>query len=90
MRGASFTITNIGAIGGTAFTPIINWPEVAILGVARTQERPALANGVLVNKKKLPLMLTFDHRITDGAQGARFMNDLKMYVENPLLLMMES
>jgi pyruvate dehydrogenase E2 component (dihydrolipoamide acetyltransferase) len=90
MRGGSFTITNIGAIGGTGFTPIINWPEVAILGLGRTQERPALQNGVLVNRKKLPLALTFDHRVTDGAQAARFVNDIKQFLENPLLLLLES
>lgn len=90
MRGGSFTITNIGAIGGTAFTPIINWPEVAILGLGRTQERPALREGQLVNQKKLPLMLTFDHRVIDGAEAARFMNEVKQNLENPVLLMLES
>jgi pyruvate dehydrogenase E2 component (dihydrolipoamide acetyltransferase) len=90
MRGGSFTITNIGSIGGTAFTPIINWPEVAILGLGRTQERPALRDGQLVNLKKLPLMLTFDHRVIDGAEGARFMNEVKQNLENPVLLMLES
>jgi pyruvate dehydrogenase E2 component (dihydrolipoyllysine-residue acetyltransferase) len=90
MRGGSFTITNIGAIGGTAFTPIINWPEVAILGLARTQDRPAVQSNALVNRKKLPLILTFDHRVTDGAQGARFVNEVKQYLENPLLLLLEN
>ena len=90
MRGGSFTITNIGSIGGVAFTPIINWPEVAILGVGRTQERPALRDGVLVNRKKLPIALTFDHRVADGAQAARFVNDIIQYLENPLLLLLES
>ncbi len=90
MRGGSFTVTNIGSLGGTAFTPIINWPEVAILGLGRTQERPAVKDGALVVRKKLPLMLTFDHRIADGAQAARFMNDIKQYLENPLLLLLES
>src|SRR5262249_6993214 len=90
MRGGSFTITNIGSIGGVAFTPIINWPEVAILGVGRTQERPALRDGVLVNRKKLPIALTFDHRAADGAQAARFVNDIIQYLENPLLMLLDS
>jgi pyruvate dehydrogenase E2 component (dihydrolipoamide acetyltransferase) len=90
MRGGSFTVTNVGAIGGMAFTPIINWPEVAILGLCRTQERPALVNGQLVNRKKLPLCLTYDHRVVDGAQAARFVNDVKQFLENPLLLLLES
>ena len=63
--------------------------EVAILGVCRTQEQPALRDGVLVNRKKLPLMVTYDHRLLDGAAAARFVNDLKMYVENPLMLLLE-
>ncbi len=89
MRGGSFTITNVGAIGGIAFTPIINWPEVAILGLGRMQDRPALVNGQLVNRKIMPLMLTFDHRLIDGAEAARFVNDVKQYLENPLLLLLE-
>ncbi len=89
MRGGSFTLTNIGAIGGIAFTPIINWPEVAILGLGRMQEEPALRNGQLINRKKLPLCLTFDHRIADGAEAARFVNDIKQFLENPLLLLLE-
>jgi pyruvate dehydrogenase E2 component (dihydrolipoamide acetyltransferase) len=90
MRGGSFTITNIGSIGGTAFTPIINWPEIAILGTGRIQERPALKDGVLVVRKKLTVALTFDHRVADGAQAARFVNDIVQYLENPLLLLLEN
>lgn len=89
MRGGTFTITNIGSIGGIAFTPIINWPEVAILGVGRIQERPVLKDGALAVHKKLPVALTFDHRLTDGAQAARFVNDIIQYLENPLLMLLE-
>jgi pyruvate dehydrogenase E2 component (dihydrolipoyllysine-residue acetyltransferase) len=89
MRGGSFTITNVGVIGGLAFTPIINWPEAAILGLGRMHDQPAIANGQLVNRKVMPLMLTFDHRLIDGAEGARFVNDIKQYLENPLLLLLE-
>jgi pyruvate dehydrogenase E2 component (dihydrolipoamide acetyltransferase) len=90
MRGGSITVTSIGSIGGIAFTPIINWPEVAILGIGRMQERPAVKEGALIVRRKLPLNLTFDHRITDGAQAARFVNEIKQYLENPLLLLLES
>ncbi len=89
MRGGSFTITNVGAIGGLAFTPIINWPEAAILGLGRMHDQPALVGGQLVNRKIMPLMLTFDHRLIDGAEAARFVNDVKQYLENPLLLLLE-
>src|SRR5262249_29996023 len=68
----SFTITNIGALGGTGAIPIINYPEVAILGVARGREEPVVRGGQIVPRTMLPLSLTFDHRVADGADGARF------------------
>lgn len=89
MRGGSFTITNIGAIGGLSFTPVINWPEVAILGAGRIYPAPAIENGQLTTRKKLPLCLTFDHRVIDGADAARFVNDVREYLGNPLLLLLE-
>src|SRR6266705_2820713 len=72
MRGGSFSISSLGGIGGTAFTPIINAPEVAILGVARSQMRPVYRDGAFVSRLMLPLSLAYDHRVIDGAAGARF------------------
>jgi pyruvate dehydrogenase E2 component (dihydrolipoamide acetyltransferase) len=88
-QGGSFALTNIGGIGGTAFTPVIHWPEVAALGIACIQDRPMMRDGVLVNRRMLPLILTFDQRSADAVQAARFMNEVKRLVENPLLLMLE-
>ncbi|HMH19906.1 MAG TPA: dihydrolipoyllysine-residue acetyltransferase [Burkholderiales bacterium] len=72
MRGGTFSISSLGGIGGTAFTPIINAPEVAILGVAKSQMRPVYRDGVFVPRLMLPLSLAYDHRVIDGAAGARF------------------
>src|SRR5205814_6224989 len=72
LRGGTFTITNIGALGGTGAIPIINYPEAAILGVARAREEAVVRDGQIVARLMLPLSLTFDHRIADGADGARF------------------
>jgi pyruvate dehydrogenase E2 component (dihydrolipoamide acetyltransferase) len=72
MRGGTFSISSLGGIGGTAFTPIINAPEVAILGVARSQMRPMFKDGAFVPRLMLPLSLAYDHRVIDGAAGARF------------------
>ncbi|MDW8222309.1 MAG: dihydrolipoamide acetyltransferase family protein [Gemmatales bacterium] len=88
MRGGSFCITNIGSIGGTFFTPIINWPEVAILGLGRVQERLTLVNNQPTPRKILPLCLSFDHRLLDGADAARFVNDLRQFLENPAALLL--
>ena len=72
MQGGSFSISSLGGIGGTAFTPIINAPEVAILGIAKSVTRPVYVNGELAPRVILPLSLSYDHRVIDGAQGARF------------------
>ncbi len=72
MQGGSFTISSLGGIGGTAFTPIINAPEVAILGVSRSSMRPVFHDGGFVPRRILPLSLSYDHRVIDGAAGARF------------------
>jgi len=72
MRGGTFSISSLGGIGGTAFTPIINAPEVAILGVARSQMRPVYKDGAFLPRLMLPLSLAYDHRVIDGAAGARF------------------
>jgi pyruvate dehydrogenase E2 component (dihydrolipoamide acetyltransferase) len=72
MQGGSFTVSSLGGIGGTAFTPIINAPEVAILGVSRSVHKPVFAKGTFVPRLILPLSLSYDHRVIDGAQAARF------------------
>ena len=73
LQGGSFTITNLGGIGGTFFTPVLNPPEVAILGVSRSSVEPVYADGEFVGKLMLPLSLSYDHRIIDGAEAARFL-----------------
>ncbi len=72
MQGGSFTVSSLGGIGGTAFTPIINAPEVAILGVSRSIQKPVFERGAFVPRLMLPLSLSYDHRVIDGAQAARF------------------
>jgi len=83
LRGGTFTITNIGALGGTGAIPIINYPEVAILGVARGREEPVVRGGQIVVRTMLPLTLTFDHRVADGADGARFAQAIIRRLEAP-------
>ena len=75
--GGSMTITSLGGIGGSFFTPIINFPEVAILGVGKSKKKQVFINGKFVTRIMLPLSLSYDHRIIDGAEAARFNNDLK-------------
>ena len=75
--GGSMTITSLGGIGGSFFTPIINFPEVAILGIGKSQKKQVFRNGEFITRTILPLSLSYDHRIIDGAEAARFNNDLK-------------
>ena len=82
MRDAGFTISSLGGIGGTQFTPIINSPEVAILGVSRTQIKPIWNGESFEPTAMLPLALSYDHRVIDGAEGARFMADLNQVLRN--------
>jgi pyruvate dehydrogenase E2 component (dihydrolipoamide acetyltransferase) len=90
MRGGTFTITNLGGIGGTAFSPIINYPEVAILGLSRSSIQPVHREGQFVPRLMMPLCLTYDHRIIDGADGARFTTRLVQLFSDPIRLLMES
>jgi len=83
LRGGTFTITNIGALGGTAAIPIINYPEVAILGVARARQEAMVRQGQIVPRLMLPITLTFDHRVADGADGARFATEIVSRLEAP-------
>ena len=82
MRGGSFTISSLGGIGGTAFTPIVNWPEVAILGVSRASLKPVWDGAAFAPRLMLPLSLSYDHRVIDGAAGARFTRHLAGLLED--------
>ena len=83
LKGGVFTITNIGVIGSTYFTPIVNYPETCILGTGRIEEQPRVIDGNIVIRKIMPISFTYDHRVLDGAEAARFMNDLKDILEKP-------
>ncbi|MGI9428973.1 MAG: 2-oxo acid dehydrogenase subunit E2, partial [Bythopirellula sp.] len=83
LRGGTFTVSNLGAIGGTYSTPIINPPEVAILLVGRSRMLPQFIDGQFEPRLMMPLSLTYDHRIVDGAAAARFLNEVKGYLANP-------
>jgi pyruvate dehydrogenase E2 component (dihydrolipoamide acetyltransferase) len=82
MQGASFTISSLGGIGGTAFTPIVNAPEVAILGVSRAGMKPVWENNAFVPRLMLPLSLSYDHRVNDGADAARFTTYLRQMLSD--------
>jgi len=87
LTGGTFTITNLGMYGVDVFTPIINPPETAILGVGRVVERPAIADGRIVVRPVMQLSLTFDHRVVDGAPAAEFLQKVKQVMENPNALL---
>jgi len=89
MQGGTFSISNLGGIGGTAFTPIVNWPEVAILGVSRSRIQPEWHQGSFRPRLMMPLSLSYDHRLVDGADAARFLAKLKDALEQPLLLALD-
>ena len=89
MQGAGFTISNLGGIGGTNFTPLVNGPEVAILGVARGSTEPVWMDGQFAPRLMMPLSLTYDHRLIDGADGARFLRWVCEALEKPFVLMLE-
>jgi len=89
MQGGGFSISNLGGIGGTSFTPIVNWPEVAILGVSRAATLPRWTGEAFEPRLMLPLSLSYDHRLVDGADAARFLRWVAEAVEEPLLLALE-
>jgi pyruvate dehydrogenase E2 component (dihydrolipoamide acetyltransferase) len=89
LRGGTFTVTNLGGIGGTAFTPIINHPQVAILGLARSREEPVVKDDAVTTRLVLPLCLSYDHRVINGADGARFIRKMAALLEDPELLLLE-
>ncbi len=89
LSGSCFTITNLGGIGGTGFTPIVNPPEVGILGVSRSSMEPVWTDGAFVPRQILPLSLSYDHRLIDGADAARFLRFICEALENPAVLVFE-
>jgi pyruvate dehydrogenase E2 component (dihydrolipoamide acetyltransferase) len=86
MEGGTFTITNLGGIGGTGFSPIVNYPEVAILGLSRSSTEPIWVNGKFEPRQVLPVSLSYDHRLIDGADAARFLRWIAEAFEQPFLL----
>lgn len=89
MRGSTISITNIGSAGGMFFTPVINWPEVAILGTGRISEKPVVRDGALAVGQVMALSLSFDHRIIDGATAQYAVNHIKQLLEDPQMFIME-
>lgn len=89
LQGGTFTITNIGAIGGTGMVPMVNYPECAILGMARAAEKPVVRNGEIVIRTMLNVALSFDHRIADGAEAAYFVRHIAECLSDPFKLLME-
>ncbi len=83
LSGSTITITSLGALGGIATTPVINHPEVAIVGVNRIVERPVLRNGLVVARQLMNLSSSFDHRVVDGIDAARFIQSVRAYLEHP-------
>ncbi|MFB6127835.1 MAG: dihydrolipoamide acetyltransferase family protein [Halolamina sp.] len=88
MQGGTFTLTNFGAIGGEYATPIINYPETAILGLGAIEQRPVVEDGEVVAQHTLPLSLSIDHRVVDGAEAAQFTNRVMEYLRTPELLLL--
>jgi pyruvate dehydrogenase E2 component (dihydrolipoamide acetyltransferase) len=89
MQGGTFTITNFGAVGGEYATPIINHPETAILGLGAIKEKPRVVDGEVVPRKVMTLSLSIDHRVIDGSTAGQFANNVKRYLNNPSLLLLE-
>jgi pyruvate dehydrogenase E2 component (dihydrolipoamide acetyltransferase) len=89
LKGSTISITNIGSVGGMFFTPVINFPEVAILGAGRITEKPIVKNGQIVAAPVMALSLSFDHRIVDGATAQNFLNYVKQLLADPELLILE-
>lgn len=89
LKGSTFTITNYGVIGASYGTPIINYPEVGILGIGKIQDRPAVKDGQIMIRKIMPLSLAFDHRVVDGVEAARFLKVVIQHLEDPNLMLLE-
>ena len=89
LRGGTFTVTNYGAIGGLYATPVTNYPEISVLGMGRVRDTPVVHKGEVVIRQMLPLSLTYDHQVVDGAEATRFLNLVISYLEDPDLLLLE-
>lgn len=87
-KGSTFTVSNLGMFGVESFTPIINQPDAAILGVCSVEDELALEDGVVVQKKKMKISLTYDHRLLDGAVAAKFQQEIKKLLENPMEILL--
>jgi pyruvate dehydrogenase E2 component (dihydrolipoamide acetyltransferase) len=83
LKDGTFTISNLGSVGGTYSTPIINPPQVAILLIGRTRTMPQFADDVILPRLMMPLSITYDHRLVDGAAAARFLNEVKSFLAAP-------
>lgn len=90
LKGSSFTITNYGSFGATYATPIINYPDIAILGTGKIADKPWVKDGKIVIRKVMPLALTFDHRVVDGSESAKFLSMVVSYLEDPASIFIES
>ena len=89
LSGSTITITSLGPLGGIVTTPVINYPEVAIVGVNRVAERPVVREGAVVVRKMMNLSSSFDHRIVDGLRAATFVQGLRAYLEAPATLFVD-
>src|SRR5436309_1461824 len=89
LKGSTFTITNYGVVGASYGTPIINYPEVAILGLGKIEDRPVVRSGQIAIRKMMPLSLAFDHRVIDGVEAGRFLGVVIQHLEDPNLMLIE-
>lgn len=89
LKGSTFTVTNIGSLGGTYATPVINWPEVGILGLGKIAQRAVVVDGKIIPRHMMSVSLTFDHRLIDGAQAVRFCNEVLQHLEDPGLFLVD-
>jgi pyruvate dehydrogenase E2 component (dihydrolipoamide acetyltransferase) len=89
LTGSTFTISSLGQLGGVLATPIINFPEAAIVGVHKISEKPAVRDGQIVIRQLMNLSISVDHRIADGYDGAAFLAEVKTYLEDPTLMFLE-
>jgi pyruvate dehydrogenase E2 component (dihydrolipoamide acetyltransferase) len=90
MQGGSISLSNLGSLGGGPFTPIVNWPEVAILGVSRARMEPVFVDGEFVPRFMMPLTLSYDHRVVDGADGVRILRWVVEAIEQPALIWLDA
>jgi len=90
LQGGTFTVTNVGPLGGTGMIPTINYPECAILGMGQARPRPVVREGEIVVRTIMPVTLAFDHRVADGADAARFVNDLRRRLEEPIAWLLDT